>query len=408
MNRDRLIDWQKTFRAELLDNVIPFWMEHGWDRENGGVRTYLDRDGQPCSNVKSVWVQGRFMWMLSYLNNTYGENAEWMRAAESCRRFIEAHCFAPDKRMYFLVTDEGRPVRKRRYFFSETFYIIGLAEYAKATGDPECLQKARTLFDMVFRIYKDPASDTRQFYPKYEPQTLRARALGGPMIMLNVTSVMRRCDPGNAERYDAMVREYISDILTLHYHPEHKCLFENVGLGGTPDLKTPMGRLVNPGHAIEAAWFLLVESEYFKDADMRKKALDILSWSLELGWDKKHGGLFYFVDRLGYAPEQYEHDLKLWWPQNEACIAALLAYVQTGEEKWFDWFDTIARYSFRHFKDDPYPEWAGYLHHDNTKQLPVAKGNYFKGPFHLPRMLSYCDGLIDRLLRQDGPPAAGA
>lgn len=399
MNRDLLVKWQGRLRKELMEDTIPFWLEHGWDRVNGGIKSYLARDGQACSTTKGVWVQGRFMWMLSNLCNTYGRQDEWLRAAESCKLFIEQHCFDKDGRMFYHVTDEGLPVRKRRYYFSETFFIIGLAEYAKATGDADSLRKAKELFDFIFRIYKDPASDPHQVYPKYEPGTSRFRALGGPMIMLNVTSILRRCDPANADDYGRMMKEYVSDILTYHYNEEHRCLFENVRHDGTPMLGTPVGRLINPGHAIEAAWFLLEEAAYSGDEQLVKKAVNILEWSLDIGWDKEYGGLYYFVDRLGFPPEQYEHDMKLWWPQNEASIAALLAYAMTRDDKWLDWFDRITEYSFNNFKDDQYPEWVGYLHRDNTKQLPMVKGNYFKGPFHLPRMLSKCDTIIEELLK---------
>ena len=165
-------------------------------------------------------------------------------------------------------------------------------------------------------------------------------------------------------------------------------------------LETPMGRVVNPGHSIEAAWFLLNEAKHFdNDPDLIEKALKILDWSLELGWDKARGGIFYFIDRLGYPPEPYEHDMKLWWPCTEAVIAALLAYKATGDQKWADWFEKITAYSFDHFKDKEAPEWIGYLHYDNTPQFPIPKGNYFKGPFHLPRMLSFCDKTIGEMLR---------
>lgn len=400
MERQALVNWQEIFRRELLDNVMPFWMEYGWDRQNGGVHTYLARDGQCCSTIKSVWAQGRFLWMLSYLSNTYGADSQWLAAAASCKRFLEGHCVDRDGRMFFLVTDEGQPVRKRRYYFSEAFFTIGLAEYAKASGDMQSLDQARAMFDFILRIYLNPQSDPHQVYPKYEPQAGQWRALGGPMIMLNVSSIMRRCDPKNAATYDQGVRQYIADLLTYHYNEQYACLFENVALDGAPILQTPQGRLVNPGHCIEAAWFLLDEAEYFQDAEIRNKALRILEWSLQLGWDQQYGGLYYFVDRLGFAPEQYEHDMKLWWPQVEAIIATLKAYQATGDVYWFAWFEKLSHYAFEYFKDQEYPEWAGYLHRDNSKQLPIAKGNYFKGPFHLPRMLAVCGQTLEQLIQR--------
>jgi N-acylglucosamine 2-epimerase len=398
MDKGRLEAYQRKFRAELLENCAPFWMEHGWDQEHGGIYTYLARNGERCSALKSVWAQGRFLWTLCRLCAQYGVREEWMRAAESCKAFLDEHCIDKDGRMFFLVTGDGRPARKRRYFFSEAFYIMGFAEYALLTGDSEALQKARDMYDFVLKIYKDPAADPHQVYPKFEPETIETRALAGPMIMLNVSNILRRCDPANAARYDAGVKEYIADVTGYFLSEEHRCVFETVGRDGRLLLDIPVGRVVNPGHSIEAAWFLLNEARYFGDEVLTRKAVDILDWSLDLGWDRENGGLVYFVDRLGYPPEQYEHDMKLWWPQCEAVIAALMAYAATGEEQWAGWFERIADYAFRHFKDDGGPEWLGYLHKDNTRQLPIVKGNYFKGPLHLPRMLMTCDALIGELL----------
>jgi len=398
---DKLKGYKRMFGDALTGNILPFWMKHGWDRENGGVYSYLDRKGERCSAVKSVWIQGRFMWMLSKMCNEYGANEEWLTAAKSCQKFLDAHCFAPDGRMYFQVAGDGSPIRKRRYWFSESFYCIASAEYYKATGDAAALEMARKLYSSIFSIYTDPTSDPRKYPAKFEVSTV---GLGPPMIMLNVTNIMRECDPENAAEYDACTKTYTTDIINRFYKEDLRCMLENTDLQGRFMSDTPMGRLISPGHSLEAAWFLLDEAAHLGDATLTKKALNILDWSLELGWDKEHGGIVYFTDILGYPPEQYEHDMKLWWPQNEAAIAALKAYEVTGEAKYFDWFEKITKYSFDNFADDEYGEWAGYLHKDNTRQLPMVKGNYFKGPFHIPRMLIVCDKTLDRLIaaRENG------
>ena len=393
---DTLKQYKNRFQEALLQNVIPFWMKHGWDRENGGVYSYLDRKGERCSSVKSVWIQGRFMWILSKLCNEYGARDEWLDAAKSCQKFLSDHCFAADGRMYFQVTGDGKPVRRRRYWFSEAFYCIGSAEYYKATGDTKALETARELYATTLSIYTDSANDPRKFPPKYE---FTAAGLGPPMIMLNVTNIMRQCDPEKSSDYDAGAKKYISAVTDRFYKEDLKCLLENTDANGGFMRDTPMGRLISPGHSLEAAWFLLDEASCYGDEALTKKALNILDWSLELGWDKENGGIVYFTDLMGYPPEQYEHDMKLWWPQNEATIAVLKAYAATGETRYFDWFEKLTRYQFEFFADDEYGEWVGYLHKDNTRQLPMVKGNYFKGPFHIPRMLVVCDKVLDQLTK---------
>lgn len=400
MDKITIEEYRQLFSKELFNNCVPFWMKYGWDRENGGIKSYLARNGENYSTNKSVWIQGRFMWTLSFLCNQYGKRDEWLQAAESCKEFLDAYCFDKDGRMFFQVTDQGKPVRKRRYYFSEAFYIMAFAEYGKATGDRDCILKARKVYDMVLGIYKDPSSDPHQVYPKFDPSYRKMQALGGPMIMLNVTNIMRYCDVENTKYYDEAARGYIGDILNRFYRPELKCVLENIASNGDAMLDIPAGRLVNPGHSMEAAWFLFNEAKYFKDNAILKKGLDILEWSLEIGWDQKYGGIRYFTDIFGFPPEQYEHDMKLWWPHCEAIIAVLMAYEQTGEHQWSQWFEKLVDYSFRYLKDDQAPEWVGYLLRDNSKQQPVTKGNNFKGPFHLPRMLIVCDKILEGMLEK--------
>ena len=164
-------------------------------------------------------------------------------------------------------------------------------------------------------------------------------------------------------------------------------MFVVVGSNGEK-LDTPEGRCLNPGHAIETSWFMMTEALYRKDDSVMKKALDILNWSLERGWDNKHGGLLYFVDIEGKPTEQLEWDMKLWWPHTEALYALLLAYRITGEERYAEWYERVHAWSFGHFPDPEHGEWFGYLHRDGSLASRL-KGSMWKGPFHLPRALLY-------------------
>jgi len=394
LTRDELLAWSAAYRDGLLEDTVPFWTRHAVDRECGGFLTYLDADGSVVGTDKPLWVAGRFSWLLARLYNTVEPRAEWLDLARHGIEFLRRHGFDRDGRMFYSVTRDGRPLRKRRYLFSETFAIIALSEYARAAGEDRALREAGELFRLVLRYHTTPGL----LEPKTLPATRRLKSHAMPMILVATTQVLRRHDPDPL--YARVADECIREILRDFVKPELKALLENV----PPDggfLDEPVGREVNPGHAIETAWFLLEEARARQDARLRDEACRILDWSLDLGWDREFGGLYYFRDVKGMPCAQYEHDMKLWWPQCEAVIAALMAYASTGDERWARWFETIADYAFRHFRDDEGPEWFGYLHKDNTRQLPIVKGNYFKGPLHLPRMLMTCDALIGELLAKE-------
>ena len=102
------------YRTALLDDVIPFWLRHGLDREQGGLLTALDRDGTLLDTDKSVWFQGRAAWIWSMLYLTVDHRADWLEAASSCLDFLNRHCRATDGKLFFTVTRDGRPLRMRR------------------------------------------------------------------------------------------------------------------------------------------------------------------------------------------------------------------------------------------------------------------------------------------------------
>lgn len=399
MDKQKLIEAQKWIKKEL-DVCADFWLKNGMDRENGGVYTCLDRKGEVYSTDKSVWMQGRCAWTFAHLCRLYGKRDEWMEASKSCLDFMEKYCINPDAdgRMYFTVTAEGKPLRQRRYCFSEGFYAIANAEYYGLTGEKVYIDRARKAYELIYKLNNGLIADPTGLGPKTIPETRTGRALADPMIFLNIISVLRRVDPEHREEYDKRSAECTETIFKYHYHPELKCTLESVAPDGTPELWYTAGRVVNPGHDIECSWFLMEEANYRKDEEIHKTAEQIFRNAIEAGWDNTYGGLLYFIDCLGKPTEAYEHDMKLWWPHDEIMIASLMAYRDTGDEYYADWFFKTLDYCKEHFADPEYGEWYGYLRRDGLPTEPSTKGSTFKGPFHLPRMLSMTDKMLDEIL----------
>ena len=420
MNED-LKAFGECCRKELTDNILPFWMEHGFDREHGGVYTCLDRDGSLMDPTKSVWFQGRFAYALSYAYNQVEKNEEWLQAAKATIDFSEAHCFDKRGRMYFEVKADGTPLRMRRYLFSEAFAAIAHAEYAKALGaNPARSAIAPYQADSVadgraacphaaairhhigramelFRFIREAQNDPELCPAKYEP-AMATQGHSLTMILINVANVLKQVsdDPSLDEQID----ESVDKLFRYFVKPEFKCILETVGPNGE-FIDTGAGRTINPGHGIETSWFLMDVAKARGDKALLEKALQILDWQWNWGWDGENGkwkmengewgdgGIISFRDCKGYPPQCYEQDMKFWWPQCEAIIANLEAYELTGGKKWLERFELVRDWAWKHLKDPDYPEWFGYLHRDGTVAQP-AKGNIFKGPFHIPRMLVKC------------------
>jgi len=371
--------------AILTDEILPFWIRHGVDREHGGVMTCLDRDGTIVDDDKGVWQQFRFAWLLARCCRAIGPRDEWLEALDLVLRFGRDHAVDTDGRMFFHLDRQGRPIRKRRYVYSECFAAMAFAETAALRGDATLAAEARRLLRFVRHAMTTPgiiapkATDVRPGKP-----------LGHPMISLGVAQVLRDSIGGTLA--EDVAAECVDEIASDFVNADLQAVLEVVAPDGSV-IDHLEGRQLNPGHAIEGAWFVLHEAEVRRAAGdgagadgLVRTGLDMLDWSWRRGWDGEHGGLFSFVDLRGGPTAAYEHDMKFWWPHCEAVLAARFALAATDDDRYRAMADTVEDWSFRHFGDPDHPEWFGYLHRDGSVSSTL-KGNIFKGPFHLPRML---------------------
>lgn len=379
-------DW---YKKQLLENIMPFWLEHGLDKTNGGVYTCVDRDGTLMDSTKSVWFQGRYGYVCALAYNRVEKNPAWLEASKSCIDFIENHCIDSDGHMFFSVTADGKPVRKRRYVFSDCFAAIAMAEYAKASGDNRYADKALDVFKNILRMLSTPGFLEPKGYIPGKSHSIT-------MILVNVALVLKQVC--NDPVLDDQIRSSVHEIETYLMHPEVEAILESVYPDGSM-IDTCEGRVINPGHGIETGWFLINAAEVCGDEHLKELGLKIFDWQYKWGWDEEFGGVINFRDCKGFPCQDYSQDMKFWWPQCETIIASLYAYKVTGDEKYLEIHRKAHEWSVEHLVDPEFGEWFGYLHRDGSVAQP-AKGNLFKGPFHIPRMLVIAGGLCEQILKK--------
>lgn len=376
------------YRDRLLNDTIPFWFPRCVDETHGGFLTCLDRNGTVVDTDKSVWAQGRMAWLLATLHATVEPGGDWLKWSRHGIDFLRMHCFDDDGQMFFQVTRDGRPLRKRRYVFSEAFLAIALAAYARAASDTEAAAEARQAFASFRRFTKTPGL----LPAKTDPATRPAKSLAIPMITLGTAQTLREALGDDAET-TLLIDQSIEEIRADFVDPQRQCVLETVGPHGE-FLDHFDGRLLNPGHAIEAAWFILRESHHRGgDAELTQLGTQILDWMWARGWDTTHGGLLSFVDVRGLPVQEYWHDMKFWWPHNEAMIATLLAWRLTGHDRYAQLHRDVHTWADQHFADPEQGEWYGYLHRDGSV-ASTLKGGLWKSAFHLPRSQLICWRLL--------------
>jgi len=391
---EQLNELQQFYADQLLNDTVPFWFPRSFDHEHGGYLFMRDADGSLIDDDKAVWIQGRAVWTLSTLYNTVEKKQEWLDGARLGYEFLNKYCFDTDGRMFFHVTRDGQPIRKRRYFFSETFYVIACAAYAKASGNEEAAANARRVFGKCVEYATIPGL----LEPKFTA-TRPSKGIGVPMIMMNTAQQLR--DTIGDPRCDDLITGWINDIEQFFVKDDIQCVMEQVAPDGSI-IDHIDGRTLNPGHAIEGGWFILAEAMH-RNNDKRLVDLGcrMIDYMWERGWDHQYGGLFYFRDVYNKPVQEYWQDMKFWWPHNETIIATLMAYLITGNEKYADMHRKVNEYAYRVFNDKEHGEWFGYLHRDGSI-AQTAKGNLFKGPFHLPRQEWLCMQLLKNFSTQLG------
>ncbi|MFN7925718.1 MAG: AGE family epimerase/isomerase [Bryobacteraceae bacterium] len=374
----RLAELADTYRHDLFERVIPFWMRHSIDREHGGFFTCLERDGSIYDTRKYVWLNGRQVWTLSKLYNAHERRPEWLEAARGGAEFLRKHAFDELGRCYFSLTREGKPAFYQRKPYAAVFVTIGLLEYSKASGEQWAKQTAVDLFWSIRRWIGQPSLMGR---PDFGGAAVSQLA----DVMVQASMALELAEATDEERYRVILRECL-DAALLHIDPDHGVFRENIRRDGAPMKDSPEGRLFCPGHSIEVCWFLFDILRHHPDAAKQQKVLSVLEESLRRGWDDEFGGLYYFMDLENKPLFQLEAPMKLWWPMTEAIYALVYAYSLTRDAKWLRWLELAHEYSYRVFADPKYGEWFGYA--DRRGAIThTLKGNNYKGCFHVPRAL---------------------
>lgn len=379
----------KQYEKELLENVLPFWLDHSIDKEMGGYFTCLLRDGKVFDTDKFIWLQGRQVWMFSMLCNNLGKRQEWLDCAIHGGEFLKKYGHDGNFNWYFSLTRDGRPLVEPYNIFSYTFAAMAFGQLSLATGNQEYADIAKKTFDIILSRTGNP----KDRWNKAHPGTRNLKNFALPMILCNLSLEIEHLVDQQflKETIDTCVHE----VMEVFYRPELGLIVENVEEDGKLS-DTFEGRVLNPGHAIEAMWFIMDLGVRMNRPGLITKANEIALQTLEYGWDKEFEGIFYFMDRSGYPTQQLEWDQKLWWVHIETLITLLKGYLLTGSEKNLEWFEKVHNYTWDHFKDREHREWFGYLNRKGEVLLPL-KGGKWKGCFHVPRGLYQCWKTLEKL-----------
>ncbi len=376
------------YKSALLDNVIPFWMEHSIDPQ-GGYFTCLLEDGKVYDTDKFIWLQARQVWTFAMLYNQQEAREEWLDIALHGARYLLKHGKDRAGDWYFSLNQAGQPLVKAYNIFSDCFACMAFAQLYYATKKEQYREEALATFANILKRKSNPKGK----YTKTVGETRPLKNFALPMILCNLSLELEPLLP--AAQVQATIDECIQEVMYNFYDPKSGLVLENILPDGSLS-DSFEGRLLNPGHAIEAMWFIMDLGQQRNDQELIDKAVERSLEMLQYGWDKEHGGIFYFMDRKGYPPQQLEWDQKLWWVHLETLVALLKGYALTKNTHCWKWFEKVHEYTWTHFRDKEYGEWFGYLNREGKVLLPL-KGGKWKGCFHVPRGLWQSWRILEQL-----------
>lgn len=372
--------YAEIYKNELLNEVIPFWEKHSLDQEFGGYFTCLDEKGQIYDTDRFIWLQARQIWLFSALYQSVQRKESWKNTAFLGADFLEKHGRDSDGNWYFSLNQKGEPLVQPYNIFSDCFAAMAFGKLFEIEPQEKYAQIAKSTFENILIRQHNPKGKYNKTYSNTRP--LQNFAL--PMILCNLSLELEPLL--GSEKVSEVTDSVIDLVMNTFYDEESGLVLENVSDQGE-FVDSFEGRLLNPGHAIEAMWFVMNLGIRKNDKDLIAKAEKIMFQQLEHGWDEQYGGIFYFMDSKGHPPQQLEHDQKLWWVHLETLVALAKTYAYNQNPKAVEWFKKVHEYTWNHFRDtENGGEWYGYLNRQGQVHLNL-KGGKWKGCFHVPRAL---------------------
>lgn len=398
-----LEELRARYRRELFDELVPFWLRHGVDREHGGFLCGLDYDGSLAHSEKFHWFQGRGMWVFAYLYNHFHRDPQYLEIARGAKEFMLRHGRQPNGRWAERFSRDGRILQPfRGDIGGQLFLAEGLQEYAWAAGDDEARELAFTLLKTAFRerSRRDPPAD----------QDARRRQGFSMVCVQTATQMLRRwTDPEIAEIAQASV----DAVINHHYNPEIGLNTEHLA----HDFSRPQDEatICVLGHSVETLWMILDEARRRKDASLEATCVDRIRRHLDVGWDHVYGGLTHAVNvdhpTFVWPPErpagtslefhftgEFKY-MKTTWSLDEVLIA-MMRILETADQPWASRYFSLAQTALdtwhsRRRHGQP----AGYVLFTDRRHTPQPRATR-QDNYHHIRALMLCLQSIDRAMKR--------
>lgn len=394
--------WSARLRKELVEDILPFWMRHTVDRENGGFYGTIGCNLEvEKESPRAAVINTRILWTFSAAcklgHPQYREMADW-----AYNYIVEKFWDKEYGGIYWMLDWKGNPVNDRKQIYAQAFAVYAMAEYFRATGRADSLERARQLFWLIEEKSHEPVyggylEACSREWGALEDQRLSEKDLNSPKSMNTHLHVM--------EAYTNLLRAWPSPELRARQKELIEVTMDRIVDGPTAHFKlffdnqwNSLNDHVSYGHNIEGSWLLYEAAEVLGDAALldraRKLSLRMAEGVYEEALDTD-GSLFYEADSKGALIDPNKH----WWAQAEAVVGFYNAYQLSGELRFLKQAGRVWEYIEQKVVDKVHGEWHAKLKPDGTpftaeEDSDACLVGPWKCPYHNSRV---CLEMMSRL-----------
>ncbi len=291
MNLGRL---KEQYSHELLQRIIPFWLEYSSDTLWGGYFNVLSAKGKAISSDKWVVWQAQQCYTFVELFRYDNSKSEYLVNAQSGADFLTKITESTKNDWPEIVDRTGRIVKLATDCESEAYCALAWAAVYDATNDQKYAAAAKqTILKLLKKRDKKQAtfhSDIRQ-HKNISELTAIAKAL------LEARTIM------GEKFFIEKTTSLLNELYTHFWEPRAEILLENVALSGGY-CESMEGRRINAGKIFEAAVVFIDLAAILKKKKLVQQLANQILYIANTTWDEKYGGYFSIID-IKNAPDMY-------------------------------------------------------------------------------------------------------
>jgi mannose/cellobiose epimerase-like protein (N-acyl-D-glucosamine 2-epimerase family) len=372
----------KRFLIDHIDSVMKFYHPHCINNNTGGFFQYFRDDGSIYDfDSKHLVSSTRFIFNYSMAAIQF-DNKDYLDAALHGIDYLRDSHLNKNTGGYAWTMKGAEVNDSTNYCYGLAFVLLAYSSAYKAgiLKAKDYIEETYQLMEKHFwskeyELYSDEISADWKVVSSYRGQNANMHSCEALIMAFEATGSQKYLDRALLIGKNICIRQagLAEGLIWEHYDSNWEINWV-YNKNRPDDLFRPWGFQV--GHLTEWAKLLLILERHVKEDWLLPRAQELFDDAVEMGWDEKSEGLFY-----GFAPNGDICDKdKYFWVQAESLAAAAVLANRTGDDYYWEWYDRIWSYSWKHMIDHKYGAWFRILDSNNNKyddlKSPAGKTDY--------------------------------